>query len=443
MFALGGVGMFQARLVIVTFFLASCILTYAITRKLHGPYAALFALAMFILVSHGGPGDIATSALVMGRQAIAEVPALLFLLAGMLVWLIAFDRRSMKLTIASGVLFGFAVAVKSQFLLAVLPMWVVLAAVDRLFYRQRRLRYFVAPLAAIIVVVALHQLFYFIFLGPANYARFIDDLSDASGPQVRVFLSRATLIEAARLFSRSPYSILFFPALAYILVSYLRRDPKDIRTLVPTVFVIGWLTWYVLASVGWYRYAFPGLAVSYILTARFLAEFGGFDASFTRRAGQGVRLGNPAVLARGLAVVVMTATMVIMGARDAVPSIVGATDDTARQMAAFIDANVVPGERIDTWEWEVSFLAAEHDFHYPPTRLLSGVIAQQELDGVSAVDRYNPLDHRPNYILVGRFADWTGLYSADFLDRHGSLVTSIGPYKLYRVTPDSANTNQP
>jgi hypothetical protein len=45
----------------------------------------------------------------------------------------------------------------------------------------------------------------------------------------------------------------------------------------------------------------------------------------------------------------------------------------------------------------------------------------------------------PDYLIVGRFAKWTGLYPTDFLEHKCTLVGSIGEYDLYRVNSLSSS----
>jgi hypothetical protein len=42
-------------------------------------------------------------------------------------------------------------------------------------------------------------------------------------------------------------------------------------------------------------------------------------------------------------------------------------------------------------------------------------------------------DESPEYVLVGIFARWVGLYPQDWLAEHYTLVTTIGGYELYAL----------
>jgi hypothetical protein len=51
---------------------------------------------------------------------------------------------------------------------------------------------------------------------------------------------------------------------------------------------------------------------------------------------------------------------------------------------------------------------------------------------------YDIQRHAPDYVVVGSFAKWTGLYPLDFLEQECTLVTSVGEYDLYRVNTDES-----
>jgi hypothetical protein len=83
-FAVFGIGLIQARLVMVAFLLGAAWTFYQLARKLGGQYMALIALALLVT-------SPSLAFLETGRQVLGEVPALLFLVTGLLVWFSGWD----------------------------------------------------------------------------------------------------------------------------------------------------------------------------------------------------------------------------------------------------------------------------------------------------------------------------------------------------------------
>ncbi len=421
-------GLLQARLVIAFYFLGCCLLVYLLGRRLHGPAAGLIALALFIFIK---PDDNFTSALLMGRQVMAEIPALFYFLAGALIWAYAMDRRSLAWAIAGGILFGLAVTVKNQFVLVTIPMLIVLALVDRLYYRERRSRLFAATFATTAGMLVLQQAFLYLMLGAQDYARLIDDLSAASGPQVRMFFSPPSMLNAAGVIFTNEYAIVLLPALAYTAWLCLRKNGGNIASCLPVVFVGGWLLWFAIGSVGWARYAFPAFAVSYILAGKALADLGGFAsatwASLREQWTGGQR--RPVLRASGVAALLVV--LIVFSSFRMVSDIFTVQDDSPHQFAAYLDSVVSPGQRIETWEWEIAFLAGQHDFHHPPTRLLNNQIMQMQTGAALPPEPYDLRAVAPEFLVIGPFAKWTQFYSDDVFGQF-QKVHSIGQYDLYR-----------
>lgn len=430
-FSMFGVGLLQARLVMAACFLGCCVLVYLLGRRLHGPAAGLIALALFIFVK---PDDNFTSALLMGRQVMAEMPALFFFLAGALVWVHAMERRSLSWSLVCGLLFGVAVTIKNQFALIVIPMLIVLALIDRLRYRQRRLKLFAATLITVLAALVAQQAFLYLLLGPQNYTLLLKDLSAASGPQVRMFFSPPAMLNAAQVIFKNEYAIVLLLSLVYAAWLCLRKSAKDIAPCLPVVFVGGWLLWFGIASVGWARYAFPAFAVSYILAGRALADLGGFAGASWAALKSKWDAGQRKPMLRAGGVLAFIVALISFSSFAMLRNIVSAQDDSPRQFAAYLDAAIPASGRIETWEWEIAFMAGPHEFHHPPTQLLNNLILQKQTGASLLSEPYDLQTAQPQYLIIGPFAKWTQFYSADVLARF-ERIQSIGEYDLYRAKP--------
>ena len=79
-FRLFGVGVLQARLAAVIFTVAALALLYELARRFYNCSIAIATLLVVIFIS----GHVDINPLIAGRQVLAEIPALCFLLAGYL-----------------------------------------------------------------------------------------------------------------------------------------------------------------------------------------------------------------------------------------------------------------------------------------------------------------------------------------------------------------------
>ena len=482
-FRLLGVGLLQARAVIVFYFLATCLLVYAVAQRLYGSRVAVTALVLFIFAQ---PDDRFTSALLMGRQVMAEVPALLFLMVGIYMWITSFEGGSPWFLVLSGLFFGFAMKTKAQFMIVLPPVLVGLGLIDRFYYRQHRYRRFVLPLGVGLASVALQYVLLLMLLGREDFVAYLTSLAAASGPQVRLFFNGHAMERALKMLLRSEISFFVIAGLAYgifeanrssetycaaVGTSEARRrcspgvdaghkcsynpletarslttatnaphavllarrmDRAAILRCFPLLFVAVWLTWFIFASVGWARYTFAAFALSYLFVAKLLDDTA---RSLNQRLERAVpSLRSRAWLSTGRRIAfLLVVVLVLLGLAPGVRAIFSPPDRSAHQLAAYIDGRVDGDETIETWEWEIPFLTPGQTYHHPPTELLNSVIAAVNLGTPYDPQTYDFQQYDPTYILVGPFASWTGLYPTEFVDQRCSRVISVGAYHLYKI----------
>jgi len=439
-FEVWGVGLWQARFPVALCFLVCCILVYLIGRKLYDPTVGLIALALFIFIKPLA-GDNFTSALIMGRMAMPEIPALVCFLAGVYVWLQSFDmaqdaRRRLML-IGSGILLGLACTIKSQFLLVVMPTLIVLFLVDVFYYRKRRVQYYVLPFLVCGAMIALNQVFIFLILGSENYARFLSDFSAASGPQVRVLLSPKSMASAVSFFLSSSYTPFLVPAVLYAAVACLDRSAANIRRCFLAVFVLGWFAWFAFASVAWARYAFPALAVSHVLVAVLLVDLArkltSALARSTSDAPDTIPLSRMTRMAKTAGVWAVLVLLLATSAWPVVREVARASKTPVQQFVDYLDKGITDDSVIETWEWEVAFLAGPLNFHHPPTLLLNTAITRQQFGQTTQTWDYDFEQANPRYLVLGPFGKWVGLYPSEFLNTRCTKLLTVGEYDLYQI----------
>ena len=143
-FRLGGVNLAAGRAVIAGYFLAFCVVLFALLKPSMGAVGA--AIAVFFMTCSFG-------SVYLARTLYGEVPGLTWMGLGLLAW-----RRAMKRPagigwgLAAGVAFGPAILCKSILLLSAFAFLGVLIY-DRLTFRRIRLAHVVAPAAGVVVVM--------------------------------------------------------------------------------------------------------------------------------------------------------------------------------------------------------------------------------------------------------------------------------------------------
>ena len=117
-FYLFGTGLWQARLLMIIFMSALVFLFYFFMKKIHGSYWALFSVLLLLSFSpfYGN-----------GRPVQGEIPGIVFLLLGSLLFLYWEERlfNNKRLALFSGLCFGLSAATKPLFLMLLAPSLII------------------------------------------------------------------------------------------------------------------------------------------------------------------------------------------------------------------------------------------------------------------------------------------------------------------------------
>ena len=210
------------------------------------------------------------------------------------------------------------------------------------------------------------------------------------------------------------------PALAYATWRARRRDAQGLIEALLVLLVGLWLAWYVLVSLGWPRYAFPAVMLSTLLISRMALDL----LHMLHRAGGRQRM---MALAAGAYLALAIAIPLTLTANT-----IARRDESAQQFAAVIEATVPPDALIATWEQELAVLT-DHPYLYPPQPLLDRAVRREWLGG-DAIS-YDWYRAQPQYVAVGDFGAYTGVYATAELDQYYREVARIGTYVLYERLP--------
>ena len=254
-FRLFGVGLLRARLVMALYLLATIYVFYRLARQLGEPRFAW--LATVLLITSRGVG-----LLLYGRQVLGEVPGLFFLLVGLWIWFAAWERAGWRRLVLVGFLLGLAMITKYQYLLFLAPTLVLAWLANLAYYRIAPHRLFILPGLVAGVCFALWQGYMILYLGPATANENLAMLREATSGAAMSFSPRLMQQSLNILISLSVYVGSLLPALAYGFFLVLPRRREGQQWGILLVLIVANLGWYVVASIGWWRYTFLGLALA-------------------------------------------------------------------------------------------------------------------------------------------------------------------------------------
>ena len=409
-FKLGGVGLIQARLVIVAYMALALVALYVLARRLYGWQVAVLAL-LLALASRTLRFD---GLIEYGRQVLGEAPGIAFLLLGLLGYGAAILKpaTARRSSLLAGLAFGLALVTKNQFVLIVLPSLALLALLDWIYYQAGNWWLRLAPPVIAAACFGIWTLVMLTFFGPDGFAANLAKTRQAAGGAIFVFDSEASLRAARYLIQ--VYGGLLLPGLAYGLWRARARSPWALAHLAPILMAVLWIAWFMI-SLGWPRYAFPAVILGSLPVALLAHDI--FQALRNRRRAALAWLGAAYLALVILAPLALT-TRVVLSPRYA-----------AHEMAAYLDRNVPVSAIIETWEPEMGVLT-DHTYHYVPTELLDPAVRRVWLGGPPV--QYDGLEARPPYVLLGPFSAYTRIYPDDVLERDYQVIFTAEPYALLR-----------
>lgn len=448
-FQLFGIGMVQARLVMVLYLAATVALMFLLARHLLGTRAALVATALLLTIP-------AVNLVEYGRQVLGEVPGLAFMASGFLLWFVRWRRASWWVLILVGVLLGLSVVTKYQYLLVLGATLLLAWGMNLLFFKLPQ-RLFLIPGIVTAAIFGAWQLFTLIYLGPATIGENLASLREFTAGAAAVFSLDLMMRSLGELFSAKSFLWTLFPVLIYSgwwlvrpsqqaddrqanswrLGNWFRQDgdalsAQDRRHQLAILYLLVLinLAWYVVASVSWLRYAFVGLAFSTFFVALTFADL---TANFSpARLWPAARSGHRLAGYGGLALLLLLAAMIVAPGARLSWRIATAPPDDSAQMAQVMEAVVPLDAVVETWEPQMGFLT-DHRYHYPPQLLLNRTVRQVWMGETPVSELYDFTELDPEYVLIGEFARWVDVYPVERLQASGyTVIESLGQFDLYR-----------
>jgi 4-amino-4-deoxy-L-arabinose transferase-like glycosyltransferase len=432
-FKLFGVGLFQARLVMALYLLAAVYIFYRLVEHLSGKWVAWLALALVI-------SSRSVLFLEYGRQLLGEVPGFFFLSLALYLWFSNWNEKDWKRLCLIGLFFGLAMVTKYQYLLFLAPMLILSWLLEIFYYKTSSHRNFLIPGIIAAGSFGIWQVITLQYLGPATALENLALLRASAEGAAFNFSPAQLAANFGALTTRAVYLEALFPALIYGFFVSIPRSRDGQKSSIIFLLVGLNLVWFVVASIGWIRYAFLGLTFSSIFIARMFSDItGGFK--FDWSSGYFRSLFEVKHAYRFAVTLWLLAIILIPMAKN-VYEIALPGPDYAKQMADFLKANVPQSAIIETWDPEMGFLT-DHKYHYPPNALLAIAVDQVYYGGEPVQQHYDYVQtETPEFVLLGEFSKWTEIYPYELIQSDYELVQSFGQYDLYQRISGSTDITQ-
>ncbi len=272
-FKLFGIGIIQARLTMLVYFLLMVAMTFRVSETLFGSTSAFLSLVMILCLP---------DMFFLPLKVFGEIPAILFFITG--CWFFIKDRPFL-----SGIFIGLAILTKFLFILS-LPAMLFLFLIEFLSYKGHKkpvLVYYVKGLIGLLLPILVWEAVRFISLGPSEYqsnvAKFFQMVAVSSGTQ-EVF-SLPILLERIAIFG-SPYPwipslivlTLFLGAIIFSLFSNneFKKSGEGDRSsrarlfllIFSLIYIFWWMFW---KHLEWWRYLFPGYIILIVVVGDIFA----------------------------------------------------------------------------------------------------------------------------------------------------------------------------
>ncbi|MCC6300280.1 MAG: glycosyltransferase family 39 protein [Anaerolineales bacterium] len=421
-FSLFGIGLLQARFLSAVFFVACAWLFLRFTWRLYGVVPALLSLAVLLTIPLDG-------FIIYGRQALGNVPGLAYFFTGTLFFVKLCEKKSAGYAIVAGLSFGLALLTKGQYWLLIPVLGLVILA-DVCFYKQIGIRNGILLLATTLLCFMMWQIAQLVLVGADNYPAHLEAIRSSS--KVTVFAFQAERYgQSFSYLLRSGFPIFILPGLLMAIWESRTRDWRGIVKFFLVVFVVVWLSWFVLASIGWQRYAFEAYAVGCVLSGYSIL---GLVNLFSIRGNQFSAPARFKILIRLSVGLLLAATIFFsaLGFWMQMSLVFTYHNSSTFQMADYMKGNIPPNVTIESWEWEIDALAPSLTYHHPANVWVDRKTAETHF-GSLPFGQYDPFEYQPAYLLDGPFSKFTNLYSAAIAAGCCTELYAVGEYTLYRV----------
>ncbi len=428
-FHLWGVGIWQARLIGLMCMGGALAMMYYLALRLYDHRVAIISLAVILLMS----SHSAIHPLYMGRQVLAEMPAVFYLLTGYVFFWLTLNRSSGFLP-AAALFWGIAITSK----LTVLPFWAISLSLPLGVTLIRR-RW---KLAGLFGTGLLGSFFISWILGRGGQLFLQGHRNPSVSLQGAYEVTALVLGGFNRILALQiivQFALPTLIALCFAAGKLFRKEgrnalnsEKGLMRLALLGLSSSWFSWYALLSVGWPRYLLPPIFLGSPFVAIMLNDltnsfhFPSLRATFVDSLGK--RRFNQKIGGFILAVL-----LIFMNVPPALKllyrpySVLG--DTSAMQTANFLNSHTPAHALIETYESELHFLLNRR-VHYPPDQIHVELNRRTFLGQNVPID-YDPLASNPDFLVIGSQARMWRLYDPVVVSGAFRPIHQFGWYQVF------------
>jgi hypothetical protein len=214
-------------------------------------------------------------------------------------------------------------------------------------------------------------------------------------------------------------------------VSGVRASLEQTAQIMLLVLTGGWLAWFAFLSAGEPRYALPGLFLAAPFTALLFHDAtNGFNVgSLLKTLSEFVHDRRMTTQRFKAVVVVVLLAIMAWGAVQERYAFRAREDD--RDLFAvtqYLNTTIPPTALVETYDSEL-FLFLNRPYTYALPKHLIEIIRRDQ--GRAQAVTYDPLESKPDYLVVGEYGRWAGFYKPLIAQNRVRLVTTIGRYQIY------------
>jgi hypothetical protein len=443
-----GIGIWQGRLPSVFFLMGVCALTYHLGRRLYGRKIAIWALVALSLL----PMYPDLHPILLGRQALGEIYALFYALAGYALLLATWEKRGWSILLAP-LFFALSLQSKPQmlpFLVISLVLPMIWLALCRLWSETRLM------LTTFLLTAVFHSIMSRLFRAFLTSGV----LTDASGGDLYAMTSELEvlftyilvadpvfrlrqLLDVSRLLIGLPVLI----GIVYTAVFHWRQlsrnavsDSQFARVLMLWTFVASWFFWFYMLSPGFLRHLFPAFALGSIFAAKAFYDLtAGFQVHsvFKEMASQIHQRVFRWQGVGSLLAVVLLLLATIYSSLILLP-IFAPREDVYGEVVAFLNNETSSAALIETYDSEL-FMMLERDYHYPPDAIQHALNQNLFLGKDVEVD-YDPSALEIECVVIGWSGIWP-LYRPILQEDRFVLAYENTNYQIYCDRASAAGQN--
>lgn len=422
-FHLFGVGLYQARLVSVVFTLAALWVLYDLARRIYGTNVGIATLVCLVFMS----SHVDINPVIAGRQVMAELPALLFLLGGYLCFLLA-EKRPVLYMPQAICLWSIALFTKAQ----VQPFWALSLIVPLVLSLYRRRWRFVRLLTIGLIGSTILFVFFRILWASLVPASGVSGLTQVIA-LVTIKHTRLVVLQETVRYGIPTLLGLCWGGWCFLKSGIKIETHKEVVHIALLALAVSWFAWYEALSLGWPRYFLPPAVLSSMFIAAMLYEWTHhFNLAYTVR--QSTDLLKTFRVDRAKMAALCAVLLIAMSAGRTLTilyeAFVLAPDSSVNDTVHYLNTQTPSDALIETYESEL-FAFLERRYHYPPDQIHVDLIRKNSF-GERVAIQYDPLVNHPDYLVVGAQSKFWDFYDPYLRTGAFRLIQKYGRYEIYQ-----------